>query len=60
MRPNLEDGNEELLELARATERVAEIVTDPAIVARLRAMADEVRAMARHSCDLPNDCYHSA
>ena len=60
MEPNLDEADEELLELARATDRVAETVADPVIAARLRAMADEVRAMARRSCSAPRGCYQTA
>jgi hypothetical protein len=43
-----QDGDDlELLALADATDRVAEGMNDTAIETRLRAIADEMRAMAR-------------
>ncbi len=52
MRPNMKEADAELLQLAQATERVAEIIGDPSIAARLRKIADEVRALARHRGNL--------
>ena len=48
MQPNHDDDDLELLELADATDRVAEAVNDPVTKARLHAIANEMRAMARH------------
>lgn len=48
MQPNQDEDDLELLALADATDRVAEAVNDAAIRARLRAIANEMRAMARH------------
>ncbi len=48
MQPNQDEDDLELLALADATDRVAEAVSDTAIKARLHAIADEMRAMARH------------
>ncbi|HEY2616340.1 MAG TPA: hypothetical protein VGI78_03280 [Acetobacteraceae bacterium] len=48
VQPNQDDDDLELLALADATDRVAEAVNDAVIRARLRAIADEIRAMARH------------
>ena len=42
MRPNQDDWEAELLELAETTEQLADAVTDPVIAARLRAMAEEL------------------
>ena len=47
MQPNPDRADAALLALAEATDRVADAVADPAIEARLRAIAGEVRAMAR-------------
>jgi hypothetical protein len=47
VQPNSDRADTELLALAEATDRVADVVADPAIEARLRVIAGEVRAMAR-------------
>jgi hypothetical protein len=48
VQPNQDEDDLELLALADATDRVADGINDAAIAARLRAIADEMRAMARH------------
>ena len=48
MQPNQDEDDLELLALADATDRVAEVVNDAALRARLHAIANEMRAMARH------------
>jgi hypothetical protein len=45
------DWEDELLELALATEQVAGRISDPAIATRLRTMAEEVRAMTGHGSE---------
>jgi hypothetical protein len=53
VQPNRGD-DEELLELAQATERVARNIADPVIKARLHAIAADVRAMASHRRNASN------
>jgi hypothetical protein len=47
VRTDPNDWGPQLLELAQATERVADAIGDRTITDRLRAIADEVRTMAR-------------
>lgn len=47
MQPNPDGADTDLLVLAEVTDRVADAVADPVIETRLRAIAGEVRAMAR-------------
>ncbi len=56
MQTDPDDWEAQLLELAETTERVADAVGDRTITDRLRAIADEVRTMARHSRD-PSETY---
>ena len=56
MQPNQGDWEAELLELAEATEQLADAVGDPVITARLRAMAEELRSMLRHGSSLSGAC----
>ena len=51
-----DDWEAELRELADATEHVAGMIADQAVAARLREMAAEVRAMARHGSPLSGAC----
>ncbi len=59
MRPNPGDWDTELMELALATERLAGIVADPMVAARLREIAADVRTMAQHGSDAPGACWLS-
>ena len=47
MQPDAYIADSELIELAQETNRVAELVTDPAIQSRLRQIAQEVLALVR-------------
>jgi hypothetical protein len=49
----LDEGDPELLALADATDRVADALTDPAMAVRLRAIADEIRAMGLRGTGVP-------
>jgi hypothetical protein len=53
VQPNPDKGDPELFALANATDQVAERVGDPAIKARLHAIANEVRALARGGRVMP-------
>ena len=56
MQTDQDDWEAQLLELAQTTEQVADAVGDRSIADRLRAIADEVRSMARHGPDLSETC----
>ena len=56
MQSNQGDWEAELLELAEATEQLADAVTDQAIADRLRVMAEELRSMVRHGSNLSGAC----
>jgi len=60
VRPNQDDWEAELLELAETTEQLADAVTDPVIAARLRAMAEELRSMLGHGSSLSGACCRPA
>jgi hypothetical protein len=50
------DWETELLKLAVATERLADLVGDPAVAARLRQISEEVRQLAQHGSDASGAC----
>jgi hypothetical protein len=56
VQPNQNDWEAELLDLAEATEQLADAVTDQSIALRLRAMAEELRSMAQHGSSLSGAC----
>jgi predicted transcriptional regulator len=56
VRPNPDEWEAELQELADATERVAQMIADPALASRLRAMAQEVRAMVQRGSHPSGAC----
>ena len=66
MRCECDDADKELLLLAGATDRVADTIADICIKSRLRAIAAEVRALARRGRasasdeGSPGTCYQPA
>ncbi|HET7883777.1 MAG TPA: hypothetical protein VFL55_23015 [Acetobacteraceae bacterium] len=56
MQANQDDWEAELLDLAEATDQLADAVTDQSIAARLRMMADELRSMLGHGSSLEGAC----
>ena len=56
MSPTRGQNDNDLLELARATEQLAKTIADPLIATRLRQIAQEVRAMAQHGSDISGAC----
>ncbi len=49
MQPNPDNGDPELLALARATDQLAATIVNSGIAKRLREIADEVRSLARQT-----------